>query len=135
MSSSVGMLFHSQYDGKVIIQPCFSHHQPGFLFPSSKPLRFFCGSTRRRNRCRQKTGSSARTGRCLHPDPWRDNSRDSWRCNLPAAFPTKKRGIFGGEKWGVGENVLAFLGKKRGCAIAEHDWILFEMFLSHNQTM
>ena len=25
---SVGMLFHSQYDGKVIIQPCSSHHQP-----------------------------------------------------------------------------------------------------------
>ena len=47
----------------------------------------------------------------------------------------KNRGFFGGEKWGVGENVLAFLGKKRGCVIAEHDWILFKMFLSHNQTM
>ena len=33
---SVGMLFHSQYDGKVIIQPCSSHHQPDEWF-SSKP--------------------------------------------------------------------------------------------------
>ena len=27
--SQLGWLFHSQYDGKVIIQPCSSHHQPG----------------------------------------------------------------------------------------------------------
>ena len=33
VSSSVGMMtFHSQYDGKVIRQPCSSHHQPVYVF-------------------------------------------------------------------------------------------------------
>ena len=28
----LGWLFHSQYDGKVIIQPCSSHHQPAMVY-------------------------------------------------------------------------------------------------------
>ena len=50
-----------------------SHFNPAMF--QSPPSSFLWVHTRCHNRC-QKTHSSARTGRCLHPDQWRDNCRD-----------------------------------------------------------